>query len=91
MSGIIGVTVGTPTSPAKMKDEIKPVLMVNGTKPDATGNVNVSGGGGGGGGGSGSVLPSVTAADNGKVLQVVNGAWAAASLAAYRGEYEVVT
>ena len=48
MSGIIGVTVGTPTSPAKMKEEINPVLMVNGTKPDATGNVNVSGGGGGG-------------------------------------------
>ena len=47
MSGIIGVTVGTPTSPAKMKEEIKPVLMVNGAKPDATGNVNVSGGGGG--------------------------------------------
>lgn len=48
MSGIIGVTVGTPTSPAKMKAEINPVLMVNGKKPDATGNVTVSGGGGGG-------------------------------------------
>ena len=48
MSGIIGVTVGTPTSPAKMKEEINPVLMVNGKKPDATGNVTVSGGGGGG-------------------------------------------
>lgn len=29
------------------------------------------------GGGGGSSLPSVTAADNGKVLSVVNGAWAA--------------
>ena len=29
------------------------------------------------GGGGGSGLPSVTAADNGKVLSVVNGAWAA--------------
>lgn len=30
----------------------------------------------GGGGGGGSDLPSVTAADDGKVLEVVNGAWA---------------
>lgn len=30
------------------------------------------------GGGEGSALPTVTAADNGKVLTVVNGAWAAA-------------
>ena len=30
-----------------------------------------------GGGGGGSDLPSVTDADNGKVLSVVNGAWAA--------------
>ena len=30
-----------------------------------------------GGGGGGSGLPAVTAADNGKVLSVVNGAWAA--------------
>lgn len=33
---------------------------------------------GGGGGGGGSDLPSVTSSDNGKVLSVVNGAWAAA-------------
>lgn len=33
-----------------------------------------------GGGGGGSDLPSVTAADNGKVLSVVNGAWAADSM-----------
>ena len=33
---------------------------------------------GGGGGGSGSGLPEVTAADNGKFLRVVEGAWAAA-------------
>lgn len=32
---------------------------------------------GGGGGGGGSSLPSVTSADNGKVLAVENGAWAA--------------
>ena len=34
----------------------------------------------GGGGGGGAGLPSVTGADNGKVLSVVNGAWAAAKL-----------
>lgn len=34
---------------------------------------------GGGGGGGGAGLPPVTAADNGKVLGVVNGAWAADS------------
>lgn len=31
-------------------------------------------------GGGGSALPAVTAADNGKVLMVVDGAWAAAEL-----------
>lgn len=34
---------------------------------------------------SGSSLPSVTSSDNGKVLTVVNGAWAAASLPVYNG------
>lgn len=33
-------------------------------------------------------LPSVTASDNGKVLRVVNGAWAAASLPVYDGSVE---
>jgi hypothetical protein len=32
-----------------------------------------------------SPLPSVTSSDNGKVLTVVNGAWAAASLPTYNG------
>lgn len=32
-----------------------------------------------------SVLPTVSASDNGKVLTVVNGAWAAASLPTYQG------
>lgn len=31
-------------------------------------------------------LPTVTASDNGKILMVVNGAWAAANLATYNGE-----
>ena len=30
-------------------------------------------------------MPSVTSADEGKVLMVVNGAWAAASLPVYNG------
>lgn len=34
---------------------------------------------------AGSGLPSVTASDNGKVLTVVNGVWAAASLPLYDG------
>lgn len=40
-----------------------------------------TGGGGGGGGGYTSGLPAVTAADNGKILMVVGGTWAAAELA----------
>ena len=39
MSKIIGVTVGTPTSPSKMEQELKPVKTVNGVAPDANGNV----------------------------------------------------
>jgi hypothetical protein len=34
---------------------------------------------------SGSGLPSVSASDNGKILKVVNGAWAAATLNTYNG------
>ena len=45
MSKIIGVTVGTPTSPSKMEEELKPVKTVNGVAPDENGNVNVAGGG----------------------------------------------
>ena len=35
--------------------------------------------------GAGAALPSVTAADNGKILRVIGGAWAAASLPVYNG------
>ncbi len=41
---IIGVTVGTPISPKKIKDEINPVTSVNGKTPDENGNVEVEGG-----------------------------------------------
>ena len=38
---IIGITVGTPLSPQIMKEKLKPVLSVNGVKPDNNGNVIV--------------------------------------------------
>lgn len=41
---IMGVTVGTPTSPKKIEKEIKPIKTVNGIEPDANGNVNIDGG-----------------------------------------------
>lgn len=43
MSKIIGVTVGTPTSPKKIENEIKPVKTVNRQEPDENGNVEVVG------------------------------------------------
>lgn len=39
---IMGVTVGTPTSPRKIGDVLKPVKTVNGVAPDANGNVIVA-------------------------------------------------
>lgn len=44
MSKIIGATVGTPTSPAKMELELNPVKTVNGIAPDENGNVEVPNG-----------------------------------------------
>ena len=43
---IIGITVGTPLSPSKIEDRIKPVKTVNGVAPDENGNVDVAGGSG---------------------------------------------
>ena len=40
---IIGVTVGTPLSPSKIEDKIKPIKTVNGVEPDENGNVEVIG------------------------------------------------
>jgi hypothetical protein len=45
MSKIIGITVGTPLSPSTIKDKLKPVLSVNGTKADENGNVEIAAGG----------------------------------------------
>lgn len=50
---IIGVTVGTPISPARLDREIKPVKTVNGVSPDENGNVDISGEGGSGDSGVG--------------------------------------
>lgn len=41
---IIGVTVGTPISPARVDRELKPVKTVNGVAPDENGNVEVEAG-----------------------------------------------
>lgn len=38
---IIGVSVGTPMSPEKIKEDLKPVKTVNGKAPDENGNVEV--------------------------------------------------
>lgn len=38
---IIGVTVGTPISPSKIEQEIKPIKTVNGKLPDKNGNVEI--------------------------------------------------
>lgn len=58
MSAIIGVTVGTPTSPQKIEKEIKPVKTVNGVEPDENGNVEVKG------------VPPINSEDKDKVLTV---------------------
>lgn len=75
---IIGIPVGTPTSPKKMDDLLKPVKTVNGKKPDENGDVEVV------------ALPKVSETDNGKIMQVVDGEWKVASLAVYNGEHEVI-
>lgn len=43
---IVGATVGTPLSPAKIEEKLSTVKTVNGISPDEYGNVNVDGGGG---------------------------------------------
>jgi hypothetical protein len=48
MSGIIGVTVGTPTSIERIDNVLKPIKTVNHKTPDENGNVNIEVSGGGG-------------------------------------------
>lgn len=60
MSKIIGVTVGTPTSPQKIENEIKPVKTVNGKAPDENGNVEVQGGSGAPGESGATFTPAVS-------------------------------
>lgn len=45
---IIGVTVGTPTSPTAMAEKLKPVTSINGKTPDENGNVDIAVGSGSG-------------------------------------------
>ena len=74
MSKIIGVTVGTPTSPAKMEKELKPVKTVNGKEPDENGNVEVKGAGGSGTPGKDGFSPiaNVTETDSGAVITITD-------------------
>jgi hypothetical protein len=39
---IVGVTVGTPISPEKLKEKLNPVTSVNGVVPDQYGNVEIT-------------------------------------------------
>lgn len=53
------------------------IKTINGNSLLGSGDITISGG---------DSLPTVTAADNGKVLMVTNGAWAAGELPVYNGE-----
>ena len=55
---IIGVTVGTPLSPSKIDDKLKPIKTVNGEAPDENGNVTVN--------------PRVTEGDKGEIIECIS-------------------
>ena len=55
---IIGVTVGTPLSPSKIENELKPIKTVNGEAPDENGNVTVN--------------PRVTEGDKGEIIECIS-------------------
>ena len=65
-------------------DEV--INLGNIVTPGTAGNVMTSTGSGWTSAAPAKELPAVTAANNGQVLMVVNGAWAAASLPAAEGE-----
>lgn len=65
-------------------DEV--IALANLVTPGAAGNVMTSTGFGWTSAAPAKELPAVTAANNGQVLMVVDGAWAAASLPAAEGE-----
>ena len=74
---------GVTTLVNKLRTKFQPILVsgtniktINGNSLLGSGDLPVGG------------LPSVSASDNGKVLTVVNGAWAAASLPVYDGTVE---
>lgn len=74
---------GVTTLVNKLRTKFQPILVsgtniktINGNSLLGSGDLTVGG------------LPSVSASDNGKVLTVVNGAWAAASLPVYDGTVE---
>lgn len=69
---IIGVTVGTPTSPQKIEEKLKPVKTVNGIAPDENGNVVVDGCSGGAGADGFSPIASVTQTDSGAVISITD-------------------
>ena len=65
---IIGATVGTPISPKRIEDKIKPVKTVNNQEPDENGNVEVIGNNGKDG--VDGVSPTVTTSKSGKVTTI---------------------
>lgn len=69
---------------AQPYDEV--INLGNIVTPGTAGNVMTSTGSGWTSAAPAKELPAVTAANNGQVLMVVNGAWAAASLPAAEGE-----
>jgi hypothetical protein len=69
---IIGATVGTPTSPQKIAEKLKPVKTVNGIAPDENGNVEVVGGSGGAGADGFSPVANVTQTNSGAVISITD-------------------
>ena len=67
------IPIATPLTVGGVQPAAKTSAMTQSVGIDANGELWTAPGGGGGGGGS---LPSVSAADNGAILQVVSGAWA---------------